>query len=219
MPQKKRARPTVVELPKKAANDSVGLYWRMVKLRDVDIDECIEGLRDDLERGFNEQKKLRTRAQLTLMAFVRIQNACLSLSGTAVSRLQSFFHSDNYRRAAVSFTEFEKHGAVLGDPIERLQAFKAAIAEDIETFKAKNIAEAKTKADFVRQALGDGEEVADNGIDADAKKGLDALLQAGIDDLANEIRKLCDRKLQLTTAKNMLPQLAYLRPVLDEFQP
>jgi hypothetical protein len=217
MSPKKKARLTI-ELPKRAANDSVDMYWKMVDLRDQQIEKRIFEFTRDNERGHDESGRLRSKSMVGLSVFRWIESSFMCLYGSEVVKLKPLFQSSEYRRAMLSFDAFEEFGATLGDPVLHMRAFKAALYSDVHDFEVNNVNEAQYKAKSVREALGGLNLVPDNGIDSEKKKELDAALEGNIKVLTIEIDKLNELKRKLYDARNMLPRLEYLRPVLEEFK-
>jgi hypothetical protein len=216
--REKRARLTV-ELPKRAANDSVATYWKMVGLRDEQIEAKISEFTRDIERGHDESGRARSKGVMGLLVFRWMESSFMCLYGEEVMKLKPMFQSTEYRRAMASFDEFEKFGAALGDPVKHLRAFKAALYSDVDDFEKRHVGEARDGAITVRDALGGAKEVPDNGVDVVEMKELDAALDDEIKILTAEIDRLMGNKRKLFDARNLLPRLMHLRPVLEEFKP
>ena len=214
MPQKKRAREVAALAEPRPANDAVACYLKMLRLRDGEIDKTIDNFKQD----YPKENDLEKKSKIAFHAFRWIESNTMFMYGREVSKEKMWFYKRDYRDAMNSYSDFEKFGMTLGDPVERLAMFKTAVTADVVEYEKDKLDEAKKYVDMTRDALNGKVDVPEDGINTAQKKELHAALQIEIDLLTTEIVKLSDRKRKIIDSQAMLPRLEYLCPLLKEIK-
>ena len=214
MPPKRKRH--VVEEPV-PENKTVQYLHMVYALYDERIDNMIANFRRGCELGFDKNLYAKTKQEVLYKTFLSIFELCYDLHGYKCWEVRSVVHSVAWKRALFSQATFDAQGEALGDPVQHLEALKAALAYDIPAFEKGIEDELATKTDVIRGYLGE-DSVPDGGIDAATKQTLEVGLLGLLEDVVIAQKALAEKGEKIVDARGHLFRMEYLRPVMGEIE-
>ena len=214
MPPKRKRQ--VVEEPV-PENKTVEYLHMVYALHDERIDNMIANFRRGVELGFDKNLYAKTKQEVLYKTFLSIFELCYDVHGCKCWEIRSVVHSVTWKRALFSQETFDAQGEALGDPVQHLEALKAALAYDIPAFERGVEEELEIKSNVIRGHLGE-DSVPSGGIDAATKQTLEVGLLGLLEDVVIAQKALAEKGEKIVDARGHLFRMEYLRPVMMEIE-